>query len=179
MFSRYPGATTSCRLRALDDPGAGEIARDKAAGKHCGRPFIDTKLAGRIRAALAEPGARKSHHRASWRIICARSGSGPRWWWDCTSSARWRCWWGLSASSKRGRVTSARSGLSARASGVHVGGCRCAGAAHPRGADLVDRGLNGVQLIISDACRGLMESAAVYLPDRWQELCGRMDDEVG
>ena len=34
---------------------------------------------------------------------------------------------------------------------------------------LVDRGLRGVQLIISDACRGLMESAAEYLPDaRWQ-----------
>ena len=34
---------------------------------------------------------------------------------------------------------------------------------------LVDRGLTGVQLIISDACRGLMESAAEYLPDaRWQ-----------
>ena len=33
----------------------------------------------------------------------------------------------------------------------------------------VDRGLKGVQLIISDACRGLMESAAEYLPDaRWQ-----------
>ena len=29
---------------------------------------------------------------------------------------------------------------------------------------LVDRGLNGVQLIISDACRGLVESAAEYLP---------------
>ena len=34
---------------------------------------------------------------------------------------------------------------------------------------LVDRGLSGVQLIISDACRGLMESAAEYLPEaRWQ-----------
>ena len=34
---------------------------------------------------------------------------------------------------------------------------------------LVDRGLNGVQLIISDACRGLIESAAEYLPEaRWQ-----------
>src|ERR1700684_1635565 len=34
---------------------------------------------------------------------------------------------------------------------------------------LVDRGLKGVQLIISDACRGLTESAAEYLPDaRWQ-----------
>ena len=30
---------------------------------------------------------------------------------------------------------------------------------------LVDRGLNGVQLIISDACRGLIESAAEYLPE--------------
>ena len=34
---------------------------------------------------------------------------------------------------------------------------------------LVDRGLKGVQLIISDACRGLVESAAEYLPNaRWQ-----------
>ena len=33
---------------------------------------------------------------------------------------------------------------------------------------LVDRGLKGVQLIISDACRGLTESAAEYLPEaRW------------
>jgi transposase-like protein len=34
---------------------------------------------------------------------------------------------------------------------------------------LVDRGLQGVRLIISDACRGLTESAAEYLPDvPWQ-----------
>jgi transposase-like protein len=34
---------------------------------------------------------------------------------------------------------------------------------------LIDRGLNGVQLIISDACRGLTESAAEYLPEaQWQ-----------
>lgn len=34
---------------------------------------------------------------------------------------------------------------------------------------LVDRGLKGVELIISDACRGLVESAADFLPDaRWQ-----------
>jgi putative transposase len=34
---------------------------------------------------------------------------------------------------------------------------------------LVDRGLKGVQLIISDASRGLTESAAEYLPEaRWQ-----------
>jgi putative transposase len=34
---------------------------------------------------------------------------------------------------------------------------------------LVDRGLKGVQLIISVACRGLTESAAEYLPEaRWQ-----------
>jgi len=34
---------------------------------------------------------------------------------------------------------------------------------------LVDRGLSGVQLIISDACRGLVESISDYLPDaRWQ-----------
>ncbi|KAA5604276.1 IS256 family transposase [Roseospira marina] len=34
---------------------------------------------------------------------------------------------------------------------------------------LVDRGLSGVQLIISDACRGLVESVADFLPDaQWQ-----------
>ena len=34
---------------------------------------------------------------------------------------------------------------------------------------LVDRGLRGVQLIISDACRGLLESVAEHLPEaRWQ-----------
>jgi DNA invertase Pin-like site-specific DNA recombinase len=32
------------------------IARAKADGKHCGRPFIDTKLQDRIRDALAAPG---------------------------------------------------------------------------------------------------------------------------
>ena len=35
---------------------------------------------------------------------------------------------------------------------------------------LVDRGLRGVQLIISDACRGLMESAAEFLPEAFH-LC--------
>jgi putative transposase len=34
---------------------------------------------------------------------------------------------------------------------------------------LVDRGLSGVRLIISDTCRGLVECVAEYLPDaRWQ-----------
>ena len=34
---------------------------------------------------------------------------------------------------------------------------------------LVDRGLKGVELITSDACRGLVESVADYLPDaQWQ-----------
>ena len=32
------------------------VARAKAAGKHCGRPWIDTKLEQRIREALAAPG---------------------------------------------------------------------------------------------------------------------------
>ena len=34
---------------------------------------------------------------------------------------------------------------------------------------LVDRGLSGVRLVVSDACRGLVESAAEFLPDaQWQ-----------
>jgi putative transposase len=36
---------------------------------------------------------------------------------------------------------------------------------------LVDRGLKGVQLIISDACRGLTENAAEYLPDARYQRC--------
>ncbi len=35
---------------------------------------------------------------------------------------------------------------------------------------VVDRGLKGVQLIISDACRGLTESAAEYLPEAAMKL---------
>jgi putative transposase len=37
---------------------------------------------------------------------------------------------------------------------------------------LVDRGLKGVELIISDACRGLVESAAEYLPEAGWQRCG-------
>jgi transposase-like protein len=36
---------------------------------------------------------------------------------------------------------------------------------------LVDRGLSGVQLIISDACRGLVESIADYLPEALWQRC--------
>ncbi|WBU54815.1 transposase [Paracoccus sp. SCSIO 75233] len=36
---------------------------------------------------------------------------------------------------------------------------------------LVDRGLSGVQLIVSDACRGLVESAAEFLPDAGWQRC--------
>jgi putative transposase len=66
------------------------------------------------------------------------------------------------------------------ASAVNSGGVReirgiCEGAKEDKSGwsaflrHLVDRGLKGVQLIISDACRGLMESVAEYLPDaRWQ-----------
>ena len=36
---------------------------------------------------------------------------------------------------------------------------------------LVDRGLKGVQLVISDACRGLVESAADFLPEARYQRC--------
>ena len=36
-------------------------------------------------------------------------------------------------------------------------------------ADLKERGLTGVELVVSDACMGLMESVAEYYPEaRWQ-----------
>lgn len=66
------------------------------------------------------------------------------------------------------------------ASAVNAEGCRailgiCEGAKEDKSGwsaflrHLVDRGLSGVQLIISDACRGLVESIADYLPEaRWQ-----------
>ena len=44
---------------------------------------------------------------------------------------------------------------------------------------LVDRGLRGVQLIISDACRGLLESIAEYPPEaRWQRCMVHFDRNV-
>jgi DNA invertase Pin-like site-specific DNA recombinase len=50
------------------------IARAKAEGKHCGRPFIDTKLEGRIRQALAAPGRRDAQDReAIWRRQAVQS----------------------------------------------------------------------------------------------------------
>src|SRR3954452_14591732 len=36
---------------------------------------------------------------------------------------------------------------------------------------LVDRGLKGVQLVISDACRGLLESVADFLPEARYQRC--------
>jgi putative transposase len=36
---------------------------------------------------------------------------------------------------------------------------------------LVDRGLKGVQLVISDACRGLVESVADFLPEARYQRC--------
>ncbi|MBB4316286.1 transposase-like protein [Roseospira marina] len=36
---------------------------------------------------------------------------------------------------------------------------------------LVDRGLSGVQLVISDACRGLVESVAEFLPETLWQRC--------
>jgi transposase-like protein len=43
---------------------------------------------------------------------------------------------------------------------------------------LVDRGLTGVELIISNACRGLVESVAEFLPDaRWQRCVPRRMSE--
>ncbi len=64
--------------------------------------------------------------------------------------------------------------------GVNAEGCReipgiCEGAKEGKSGwsaflrRLVDRGLRGVELIVSDACRGLVESLAEHLPDaRWQ-----------
>ena len=36
---------------------------------------------------------------------------------------------------------------------------------------LVNHGLSGIQLVISDACRGLVESAAEFLPDARRQRC--------
>ena len=36
---------------------------------------------------------------------------------------------------------------------------------------LVNRGLSVLQLVISDACRGLAESAAEFLPDAQRQRC--------
>ena len=48
----------------------------------------------------ASPIASSMRARASWRIICARSASAPRWWWGFAWSARRRCSSRSSASSR-------------------------------------------------------------------------------
>ena len=54
------------------------IARAKAGGKHCGRPFIDTKLEGRIRDALAAPGRPGLHKIAKQFGVGTRHGPAYR-----------------------------------------------------------------------------------------------------
>ena len=54
------------------------IARAKADGKHCGRPFIDTKLEGRIRDALTAPGRPGIHKIAKQFGVAAARSSGSR-----------------------------------------------------------------------------------------------------
>ena len=85
------------------------IARAKAGGKHCGRPFIDTKLEGRIRDALAALGAQ----------VCTRSPSS-------SASARARS--SGSPTPTRSREATITSELSVVSSSVDVlpdagGGC--------------------------------------------------------
>ena len=52
------------------------------------------------RSEQAELSRARCACRAGWRIICAGSGSAPKWWWGCAWSARWRWWLGCSASSR-------------------------------------------------------------------------------
>ena len=54
----------------------------------------------RVRGSEVSPMRSSMRARASWRIICARSASVPRWWWGCAWSARWRCSSASSASSR-------------------------------------------------------------------------------
>ena len=54
------------------------IARAKADGKHCGRPFINTKLEGRIRQALAAPGRPGVTRSPSSSESAAARSSGSR-----------------------------------------------------------------------------------------------------
>jgi hypothetical protein len=71
-----------CRHGVVDRPSrpnAG-IARAKAAGKHCGRPFIDTNLEGRIHDALAAPGRPGLHQIAKQFGVGTGNGSTHRAW---------------------------------------------------------------------------------------------------
>ena len=61
----------------------------------------------------------------SWRIICAASGSAPRWWWGCAWSARPRWWSGCSASSRRAApICRSIPTIRTERLGLHAGGCR-------------------------------------------------------
>ena len=59
--------------------------------------------------------------RANWRIICARLGLAPRWWWGCASSARWRWWLALLGILKAGGAyVPLDPGLPGRAARLHA-----------------------------------------------------------
>ena len=55
---------------------------------------------GGVRGRAAELRASSMRAPTGWRIICAGSASGPRWWSGSASSARPRWWSGCSASSR-------------------------------------------------------------------------------
>ncbi len=105
-IGRSAGSTFCRRAERAHHPGGLERDRAAAAARH---PAAAVRGAGGahagggrggVRGRSAELRASSMRAPTSWRIICAGSGSGPRWWSGCASSARWRWWSGCSASSR-------------------------------------------------------------------------------
>ena len=97
-FSGPRNATRSCaggttpRVRSRPPP-----CRSCSPRRWRGRPRRPRWCSGMQSLTYARA---RSRAPTGWRIICAGSGSVPRSWWGCASSARPRWWSGCSASSR-------------------------------------------------------------------------------
>ena len=97
----------------------GACAPRRPPSRSCSRRRpTETPDAVAVVLADAEPRPMASSMRArtSWRITCVGSGSAPRSWSGCASSARWR-WWSGSSASSRPAAPTCRSTRAIRQSG--------------------------------------------------------------
>ena len=98
-FSARESATRSC---GVERHRAGDVrvrrCRSCSPRRRRARPDAIAVVFGEQRLTLRASSTRAP---TSWRITCAASGSVPRWWSGCASSARSRWWSGCSASSRR------------------------------------------------------------------------------
>ena len=129
--SRRSAASTSCPPTSAHHPARVERHRAGDAASHACRSCSPRRPPARpmpSRVVFEDSNAQLSRARCaaptSWRIICARSASGPRPLSACASSARSRWWSGCSASSRPAAPICRSTPTTRRTARLHAGGCR-------------------------------------------------------